>query len=301
MYLDSVSRSSSWWHVLLWVLLYSQRRKTNGLATNQNPILSSVFSAIGSSAVENDTITCIKECPASMLYRTLCPCLNKKLNRLMKTLGSIQYDVAADRRSLREYIDHSLLLEEEALTAENIADIEHASLFAEKLKLHQFNVETLLTIHRIALAQDSKIAGKIRSHPMFVPKGPGDIFLRMPEPEELDISLENYFRWFHSELEQKSTHPIVFAAMAKLLFIRIHPFSDGNGRVSRILLNVILRKTLLPFWTFIPSNEITKYYNVIGDVEERLNLVPYLSYVITCIERSLTLYLEDQKNQRIEL
>ncbi|MEO9827645.1 MAG: Fic family protein [Paracoccaceae bacterium] len=46
--------------------------------------------------------------------------------------------------------------------------------------------------------------------------------------------------WTNATLEQKSLHPLLVAAIFTVVFLEIHPFQDGNGRLSRILTTLTL-------------------------------------------------------------
>lgn len=52
--------------------------------------------------------------------------------------------------------------------------------------------------------------------------------------------LELFVRWFNASVEKKKYDDVMLAAIAHVWFESIHPFSDGNGRVGRILLSYIL-------------------------------------------------------------
>ena len=49
--------------------------------------------------------------------------------------------------------------------------------------------------------------------------------------------------WANSNLEQKALHPLLVAAIFTVVFLEIHPFQDGNGRLSRILTTLILLRS----------------------------------------------------------
>lgn len=46
--------------------------------------------------------------------------------------------------------------------------------------------------------------------------------------------------WTNGSLEEKTLHPLLVAAVFTVVFLEIHPFQDGNGRLSRILTTLIL-------------------------------------------------------------
>jgi Fic family protein len=50
----------------------------------------------------------------------------------------------------------------------------------------------------------------------------------------------NLMDWLNAELETERTHPLIIAAVFCMTFLEIHPFQDGNGRMSRILTKLLL-------------------------------------------------------------
>ena len=56
-------------------------------------------------------------------------------------------------------------------------------------------------------------------------------------PENVEKEMKELVDWLKKE---KSIHPIQKAALLHGKFEKIHPFDDGNGRVGRFLINVLL-------------------------------------------------------------
>jgi len=70
----------------------------------------------------------------------------------------------------------------------------------------------------------------------------------------------------------KKANPIVKAAICHFIFVSIHPFIDGNGRVARLLHSWILLSENYPLFAFDPDNKYT-YFNLLEkarneDIEE---------------------------------
>ena len=61
---------------------------------------------------------------------------------------------------------------------------------------------------------------------------------QFPAHGELDRLMADLGRWI--ETDRDKMHPVRFAAMLHLKFVTIHPYIDGNGRVSRLLMNTAL-------------------------------------------------------------
>lgn len=62
-----------------------------------------------------------------------------------------------------------------------------------------------------------------------------------PKPEKLNVLMEELMDWLNSEYTAH-LHPVKQAAIAHYKLVHIHPFTDGNGRTSRLLMNTILMK-----------------------------------------------------------
>lgn len=94
-------------------------------------------------------------------------------------------------------------------------------------------------------------------------------------------------------------HPIFIATTFHNIFLNeIHPFQDGNGRVGRILINMILLKCNFPP-IFIETNdniEREKYINTIQECEQKNDLMPMLMH---CSEK-LTDSLERKYNYLLD-
>ena len=83
--------------------------------------------------------------------------------------------------------------------------------------------------------------------------------------------------------------PIELAAHAHYYLAWIHPFEDGNGRVSRLLLNFILVRNGYPF-AVIKNVERKKYLESLR-LADQGDFKPFLIYIARCVEQTLDLYL----------
>ena len=59
-----------------------------------------------------------------------------------------------------------------------------------------------------------------------------------PKPEDIQEQMQALENWINQE--RNRYHPVRFAALLHLKFVSIHPFIDGNGRTSRLLMNLAL-------------------------------------------------------------
>lgn len=84
------------------------------------------------------------------------------------------------------------------------------------------------------------------------------------------------------ELIANEPHPAVRAVLGHFLFVFIHPYMDGNGRLARFLMNAML-VTGGYVWTVIPVQQRPAYMEALerasswGDIEPFANFVAQLS------------------------
>ncbi len=65
-------------------------------------------------------------------------------------------------------------------------------------------------------------------------------FLETVSPEETPGRMAELIAWLNETREQKRLHPLLIVAVFKAVFLEIHPFSEGNGRLSRVLTTLLL-------------------------------------------------------------
>ena len=82
----------------------------------------------------------------------------------------------------------------------------------------------------------------------------------LPEAESVPIEMKEYIEWTNKE--RSNLHPVMFAAEAHRKLVNIHPFTDGNGRISRLVMNTFLYQDKL-FPVSIPILRRIDYYNVL--------------------------------------
>jgi Fic family protein len=70
--------------------------------------------------------------------------------------------------------------------------------------------------------------------------------------------------WYHQSKEK--FHPVELAARFHHKFVAIHPFQDGNGRVSRLIMNFILMKAGYPT-AIIRQEERIDYYEALEEAD----------------------------------
>jgi Fic family protein len=82
----------------------------------------------------------------------------------------------------------------------------------------------------------------------------------LPKAENVPIKMREFIEWTNNE--RNNIHPVMFAAEAHRKLVNIHPFTDGNGRVARLVMNTFLYQDEL-FPVSIPVLRKADYYNLL--------------------------------------
>ncbi len=93
---------------------------------------------------------------------------------------------------------------------------------------------------------NNKYAGRYRDVEIYVTGSDHDF----PKPALVEGLMLEFFQWLVERQENLDLHPVRLAAQAHFKLVDIHPFIDGNGRTSRLLMNLILMKYGYPIAIF---------------------------------------------------
>ena len=88
------------------------------------------------------------------------------------------------------------------------------------------------------------------------------------------------------ELLQAEAEAAVRAVLGHFIFVFIHPYIDGNGRMGRFLMNAMLASGGYP-WTVIPVEQRDRYMQALEDASVRQNIAPFATFVGYLVEQSI--------------
>ncbi|XP_059485970.1 protein adenylyltransferase Fic [Neocloeon triangulifer] len=237
----------------------------------------------------------------------------KRIDQKRLTLAQISTTDAALRRAKREayfqHVFHTVGLEgntmslaqtrvvlETRMAVHGKSLVEHGEILGLDAALKFLNntllrgkspghldVEDILAIHKRVMAYVEPFdAGTFRHTQVFV----GNHI--PPPPSEVNHQVAQLVEWLRST-EALQLHPIRYAALAHYKLVYIHPFTDGNGRTSRLLMNLILMQAgYAP--VIIPRQDRQKYYEYL-EMANNGDIRPFVRFVADCAERTLDLYL----------
>lgn len=138
-------------------------------------------------------------------------------------------------------------------------------------------------------------AGKYRSVSVEI-SGSG---YKPPQPESVAPQMNEFGNWLEKASIshcQKFGDPLVIAAAAHAWFVTIHPFVDGNGRVGRLLLNLLLMRSGYPI-AIITKADRQRYYDALEDSQSS-DLTAVTLLIAECVEESLEEYEAAAQEQR---
>jgi Fic family protein len=139
--------------------------------------------------------------------------------------------------------------------------------------------------------------GEYKSTPNSVQTSTGEIF-QYASPEETPALMHDLMHWMDEEINIKKTHPLVVAALLHYKFVRIHPFDDGNGRISRLIMNYVLLKNNFPP-AIIQSKDKKGYLTALNRADSG-DLEAFIVYVGEQLIRSLEMSIKAARGENIE-
>ncbi|TRM11653.1 Fic family protein [Lentibacillus cibarius] len=109
-----------------------------------------------------------------------------------------------------------------------------------------------------------------------------------PAPYLIKEQMEKLMNWYEQETTQM--HPVTRGALLHAIFVGIHPFIDGNGRTSRLLLNLELMKNGFPPIVIKVENRLD-YYEALNKAHTQKDYDHFIQLIAKELEDSLDLYL----------
>ncbi len=208
-----------------------------------------------------------------------------------------------DREQVRSSIARRLGLEISGLvySERNVDGIVDLMLDATKNYDKELNKERLFSWH-ISLFQTAQsgmykiIAGNWRNDstgPMQVVSGAlgkEKVHYQAPPAAQIENEMRIFLDWFNLE---QNTDLVIKAAIAHLWFVTIHPFEDGNGRISRALSDMLLARSDEQSYRFYSmSTQIRKernsYYDILEKIQRSgLDITCWLEWFLNCLMHAI--------------
>lgn len=173
---------------------------------------------------------------------------------------------------------------------EHLEIINHkeAILYIEDIvkSVEVFSEWQIKNIHRLVLKGiNDNYAGNYRDQQVII-AGAKHI---PPEPFLVREKMEEFINWYNNEAVK--LHPLERAALVHIIFVGIHPFIDGNGRTSRLLLNLELMKNGYPPIVIRVENRL-KYYAALDKAHTTGDNNDFIELIKEEVNKALDLYLK---------
>lgn len=150
----------------------------------------------------------------------------------------------------------------------------------------------LLQIHQLILQGiDNQHAGKYRNVQVLI-SGAKHI---PPQPFLVPKQMEELFIWYNENKDH--LHPIELSAEMHERLVTIHPFIDGNGRTSRLLMNLILLQNGFPIAILKGDTDSRlKYYGALETSQTESNKQPFLDLITNNVKETMERILKVSGN-----
>lgn len=211
-------------------------------------------------------------------------------------LGRLKQSVIITSTGASTRIEGSLMSDDEVArllrglktTPPNGRDAEEVAGYADLLgrifdnfKSFKLSESYILQFHEILLnfsEKDQLHKGCYKSSDNIVvaknERGEEKIIFRPTPPYLVKKEMDDVLYWANEELKNNGLHPLLLMCNFIFEFLAIHPFTDGNGRLSRALTNLLLLKTGYSYTPYISLEEIIEdkkieYYQALRATQKK--------------------------------
>ena len=161
-----------------------------------------------------------------------------------------------------------------------------AILFIEELvqRGEMLSEIDIKSVHALVLKNiDNNNAGKYRQYNVII----SGAEYRPVTAIEVPSKIQEFIRWY--KIDAMQMHPIERAARVHVDFVGIHPFVDGNGRTSRLLMNLELMKSGFPPAVLKVEDRLA-YYKALDLAHTTGDYEPFIKIVCSVVQKSFEPY-----------
>ncbi len=141
------------------------------------------------------------------------------------------------------------------------------------------------------------------------PDGSQKVIFNTTDPHLVKDEMSNLIKWINKQTEIELLHPLIIVGTFIYEFLSIHPYQDGNGRLSRLLTTLFLLKNDYLFIQYISFEHIIEkrkkdYYSALMDGQksrytEKEKIDKWMIFFISCIQE-LIMKLENKYDSNIK-
>lgn len=217
-----------------------------------------------------------------------------------ETKSFLLHGITAEGKPLKDHLDikghneailllDDIIKEKRPLTETFIREL-HQIILHEPYEKPAITSDGKVTVKRIEIGQYKKTPNHVKT-------ATGEIFY-FASPEETPAMMNDLMDWYQKAAHESKLHPLSIASEFHYRFVRIHPFDDGNGRIARILMNLILMRFEFPPVIIKTTDKINYFRNL--QLADGGNKEAFYSYIGEQLIFSEELFLKGARGEDIQ-
>ena len=134
------------------------------------------------------------------------------------------------------------------------------------------------------------------------------VIFKPATPFETPMRMKEWVTWFRETLESQPIHPLLTIAVFIVAFLQIHPFQDGNGRLSRVLTTLFLLRSgysYVPYMSLESLVEQNKkgYYLALRNTQKTMqnknpNWQPWVLFFLRMLQKQVKQLMKQLKYEK---
>ena len=198
--------------------------------------------------------------------------------------------------SIMKRLDPNFISKDKDRNSESVANM----LYDARTNHDDINFERLFMWNKSLFDGKAKCyipetCGKFRDKPVYVihhlPRGNDEIVYEAVPADSVMAEVDKLFSWINSPNEDNF---LIKSAIAGLWFVTIHPFADGNGRISRAVSDYVISKDKYysaPYYSISASilNRRKEYYSILEKTQKQdsMDITEWIFWYITTVTENL--------------
>lgn len=255
--------------------------------------------------ISEDNKNIIKQIEEKLYLINFDESIKKKNQKIKSKVRSIHSSLAIEANSLsveavENIIENKLVLGDR----KEIQEVKNANELYEHMDEYNWkNENDFLKAHTLLMKYFDDDNGYYRNHGEGVKKG-NEIIYTAPQSILVPSLMKSLFDFMKES--ENNIHPLILSSIFHYYFVYIHPFSDGNGRIARFWVSLILTNWNSKF-AYIPIEEEIylnqeEYYDSIAKCHVNGNVNVFIDFMLKSILSSIEKTTQKTtQNQNIKL
>lgn len=188
-------------------------------------------------------------------------------------------------------------LEENTTALNLIGDVasfgQNFKTLIDPLKNKTIDTDMLIKLHMVVMRSKEPPFIKTGHMPIVIQQGEKIIgTLDTAAPEEVEALMDNLIVWLNRSLDDDRFHPLLVTALFSAIFLQIGPFEQGNQKLIRLLITLMMLKSGYNYAPYISFENILMersqaYYNALDKVQKNIeegvmDFEPWILFFLDC-------------------